>query len=71
MVCRVLLVKEHKGPESAACIRETLQRALREELKMEFSNIMKRYTFVSDCASTYHVLSVHPPLADEFPSHLN
>jgi len=52
MECRVVLLEEHKGRETAVSLRNMLSDALMRRYGVEFEDLMQHLTFVTDCAST-------------------
>jgi len=52
MECRVVLLEEQKGRETAVSLRNMLSDALMRRYGVEFEDLMQHLTFVTDCAST-------------------
>lgn len=51
MKSRVLFLMEHKGPENASSLRDSFDTWIKPLHGIEFSDILRSSTFVTDCTS--------------------
>jgi len=52
MVCKVLLLENHVGAESASALRDMLEASLSRQCGLEFDKLMEQFTLVTDCDAT-------------------